>query len=176
MISHDREASPHIGTEDSSRVIRRSNRIILALAVTLLIAALVVGAAALRRANDLLEALPSLAGGCGEDLHASALSPDKKYVVAVFLRNCGATTPIVTHVNLRETSHPFSSTLHGTIDEGEVFVRRGEGSVKLVWKDASHLVIECPPTDVFELNPETEVYEQEASWRDVTINYRPLHE
>jgi hypothetical protein len=143
---------------------RRRDKTGLILAMAALTTALGVVVVPLRRFNALLEGLPSLAGGCGEDLHASALSPDKKYVAAVFIRNCGATAPFATHVNLRESSHSFSWTLHGTIEEGEVFRRKGEGWVRLVWKDATHLVIQCPRTDAIE---------QKGSWRNVTIAYRP---
>jgi hypothetical protein len=142
----------------------RREKIIPALAIALLAAALLVAAVAMRRANDLMETLPSLAGGCGEDVKALARSPDKKYVAAVLIRNCGATTPFATHVNLRETSRAFSSTRYGTIEEGEVFRRKGEGWVKLVWTDATHLVIQCPRTDTLE---------QRGFWRDVTISYQP---
>src|SRR5437660_2696198 len=38
--------------------------------------------------------------------------------------------------NLRENSHPFTVTQHGTVEDGEVFTRKGEGPVKRVWKDA----------------------------------------
>jgi hypothetical protein len=83
----------------------------------------------------------------------------------VFVRNCGATTSFGTHVNLRESSRPFSSTAHGTVEEGEVFTREGEGWVKLVWKGPNHLVVESPQTDVSE---------QKSSWRDVAITYQPF--
>jgi hypothetical protein len=143
---------------------RRSDNTAPALAVITLVAALAVVAVALHRANSWLEGLPSLAGGCGEDLVASAPSPDRKHVAAVFVRNCGATTSFATHVNLRASSHSFAATPHGTITEGEVFVREGEEPVKLVWKSATHLIIECPLTEVFQ---------QEGSWRGIAISYRP---
>jgi hypothetical protein len=145
-------------------VIRRRGRIVAALAIAVLAAALLVAAAALRRANDLVETLPSLAGGCGEALHAWSLSPGKKYVAAVYIGSCGATTGFGTHVNLRETSHAFSSTPHGTIEEGEVFRRGGGGRVKLIWTDATHLVIRCPRSDAIE---------QRTAWRNVIITYEP---
>jgi hypothetical protein len=43
----------------------KKSKIVPLLAVSVLVVALVT--AALRRANDVLEGLPSLAGGCGED-------------------------------------------------------------------------------------------------------------
>ena len=85
-------------------------------------------------------------------------------MAAVFVRGCGATTPFATHVNLRYDSRPFTVTQYGTIEDGEVYMRKGEGPVKLVWQDATHLVVECRLTDVCE---------QKASWNSIAIVYRP---
>jgi hypothetical protein len=123
----------------------------------------VVLAGVLWRTHVWLEALPPLAGGCGEDLITSVPSPDQKYMAAVFIRNCGATTPYVTHVNLRASNRPFAVTQAETIVEGTVFEKKGREPVKLIWKDATHLLIQCPLT---------EVYEQHRTWKEVMLSYR----
>lgn len=48
---------------------------------------------------------------CGEELIETVASPDGKYVAAILIRNCGATTDYVSHLNLRERD--VLSHVHG---------------------------------------------------------------
>ncbi|HYO64086.1 MAG TPA: hypothetical protein VER08_10680 [Pyrinomonadaceae bacterium] len=45
-----------------------------------------------------------LGGGCGETRQSSNGSPDGRNVASVYVRDCGATTGFVTHVNLSRAS------------------------------------------------------------------------
>ena len=57
-----------------------------------------------------------------------------------YVRNCGATTRFVTHVNVRETEHEFAKTSAGTIVAGEVLTLDGDPSaIELAWLDAKTL-------------------------------------
>jgi hypothetical protein len=55
---------------------------------------------------------------CGESNESEIASPSKAYVAMVFVRNCGATTGYVTHVNLRTATDIFRSGDSGVIHGG----------------------------------------------------------
>jgi hypothetical protein len=73
---------------------------------------------------------------CGEDPIAEKRSPDGKYVAVVYRRGCGATTPFVTHVNLRLASESFSLGWDGAIRSGEVLSVKNQEPIDIVWGDA----------------------------------------
>ncbi len=102
---------------------------------------------------------------CSEENIANITSPDGKYVAALFIRNCGATTPFVYHVNLRASSEKFTANLSGTIYDGEVFDINNR-KVNLVWKDAQTLFIECKDC------PANEPIILENSWKDINIFFQ----
>src|SRR5712671_6938922 len=81
-------------------------------------------------------------GICGEDEGAKSFSPDGKHLAKVFIRNCGATTGWLTHVNLRSRWSYFNTNWMGTITQGQVFAGDCWNTIKLVWKDNSNLEIQ----------------------------------
>jgi hypothetical protein len=70
---------------------------------------------------------------CGEDVVADKASPDGKFVAVTFARNCGATTPFVTHVNLRAANERFNAGWDGTIRKSEILSVRNLEPVEIVW-------------------------------------------
>ena len=54
---------------------------------------------------------PGLFGDCGDTVKAEAVSPDGRYVAAVFERDCGATTNYSTNVSLREVRESFDAAV-----------------------------------------------------------------
>ncbi|MGH8454337.1 MAG: DUF5412 family protein [Nevskiales bacterium] len=71
---------------------------------------------------------------CGEELISESVSPDGKYVAAVYIRNCGATTGYVTHVNVRRHDEEFSADSSGVIRQGGVFLVKGSEKTKIEWR------------------------------------------
>jgi hypothetical protein len=79
---------------------------------------------------------------CNEIKLAESKSPDDNFVAAVFVRNCGATTPYVYHVNLRSSSSRFRENVNGTLTKGEVY-RAARNNPEIRWQDSSTLLIHC---------------------------------
>ncbi len=102
---------------------------------------------------------------CGEDLMSEQTSPDGRYVAAWMIRNCGATTSYVNHVNLRLASSPFHSDFfNGTISDGEVLtLAKYTSRVHYCWIGARRFNIEFPDSDPGLKNL--------SSWREVEITY-----
>jgi hypothetical protein len=105
-----------------------------------------------------------LTGECGELGINSAMSPDGAIVASIYQRNCGATTDIVTHVNLRRRTEPVRADL-GVIDEGQVLTLNGRREVKLRWAERRRLVIE---------HEGAESFHPADQWNDVTIEARRI--
>lgn len=104
---------------------------------------------------------------CSEKQIAEAKSPDGSFVAALFMSNCGATEPIVFHVNLREARSSFSPDMKGAIDEGGVFYSSRYGqNIKLIWKDEKNLLIECGEC------PHDHPVTVKRTWKDIKISYQ----
>ena len=116
---------------------------------------------------------PWSVGMCDEELVSESTSPSKQTVAKAFVRNCGATTGYITHVNLKSTWSYFNTTWVGTIRQGEVFGNACEQDVRLVWVEESNLEIEyvrCPAADGRENLPDP-MYNE---WKGVNITYREV--
>ena len=105
-------------------------------------------------------------GLCGEEAGPETKSPFGEYAAALFIRNCGATTPYVSHINLRNTSGGFKSDSYGTINESEVFVVRGKPNIKVTWLERKRLSIECLECQEFDIS------KKESCWKDINISYK----
>jgi hypothetical protein len=116
---------------------------------------------------------PWSVGLCDEDLVSESTSPGNQTVAKVFIRNCGATTGYLTHVNLKSTWSYFNTAWVGTISQGEVFGNGCERDVRLVWIDESNLEItyvRCPTIEGEEHLP----YSKHGEWNGVTITYQEV--
>jgi hypothetical protein len=103
-----------------------------------------------------------ITGPCGERIELEKASPDSRYVAVAFMRDCGATTGSVAHVNLRPKQASFRVNRAGTIDDGCVFVSNYGTGCSLRWKEARHLVIQSRFSKVFL---------KKNAWRDLTVSY-----
>ncbi|TCV77552.1 DUF5412 family protein [Sulfurirhabdus autotrophica] len=79
---------------------------------------------------------------CGETVKHVIVSPNKKYVATVYVRNCGTTTDYVTHLNLRNAGDIEKPNAQGVITIGEVFTVRGKQNIEATWKDNANLEIQ----------------------------------
>ena len=112
-------------------------------------------------------------GMCGEEDAGEAYSPDGRYLAKVFIRDCGATTGWLTHVNLRRRWSYFNTTWAGTIPEGQVFSNDCWSKVNLVWKDSSNLEIQyekCPPRS----DGRDPAFRKDGTWKAINITYREM--
>jgi hypothetical protein len=98
-------------------------------------------------------------GLCGNELLTETASPDRKYVAAVFERNCGATTPFVTVVSLRSLNSSFDPER----EKDWVFTAHHLSGVEVIWKSNVELHI------LYSLTDETT---HRTKWRDVKITYK----
>jgi len=79
---------------------------------------------------------------CGETSLSEVTSPDGDYVATVFRRNCGATSALLYHVNIRKRSSSNSADHRGVIEQGQVFLTDA-GKVTVFWKAKKNLVVDC---------------------------------
>ena len=102
---------------------------------------------------------------CSEEVRSEQTSTDGQYVAASLVRNCGATTDFVAHVNLRPATSKFRPDLFGgTIKEGEIAtINHQDGGVTLCWISSRHLDIDSPVPEHEEL--------AKHRWQDVEITY-----
>jgi hypothetical protein len=127
--------------------------------------------------------------GCGAALAAAALvtsgcvklcenqtlsehpSPDGRLNVVVFERNCGATTPFVTHVSLLDSDERLDDDDDGNVfrsdtNRGAAPSGPGGGPVVLVrWTDAAHLWLQH--------HPRARVFVAESRVRGVAVTITP---
>ncbi len=101
---------------------------------------------------------------CGDDLKQEVKSPQGGFVAAVFERNCGATTPYFTHLNLRESREKFKANSDGVIGEGEVYTVKGLAELKVTWLSETAILVETVGGD--------EVRGKDESWKGITISYK----
>jgi hypothetical protein len=116
--------------------------------------------------------LPWSCGICDEDRISEAHSPDGKYLARAYIRDCGATTGFLTHVNLRSGWGWFNPDWVGTVKNGQVFANSCWSKVSFIWKDNSNLEIQyeqCAPDE--RGNP---AWLKEEYWKGVKIWYREV--
>ena len=95
---------------------------------------------------------------CGEEMGMEKTSPDGVYVAQVMVRNCGATTRYVSHINLRSTTAKFRpGFLDGVITDGEVFTSTDYSGDRFCWSKPHKLSIGYPDLPT-------------RSWHDVAID------
>lgn len=101
---------------------------------------------------------------CGEEMALEQASPDGRYVAAWMIRNCGATTSYVNHVNMRLADSAFHADfMDGTIKDGEIVtLAKYTSRVRFCWPSTRRLNIEYP---------DSEPGRRVSSWRDVEITY-----
>ncbi len=99
---------------------------------------------------------------CDERLLKAVESPDRRYVAALFRRDCGATTRPALHVNIRPATRSFAIGSDGTITEGSVFVADHVEGADVRWTGPRVLQVVCPAGRAFQ---------RLAWWEDVHIAY-----
>lgn len=98
---------------------------------------------------------------CGNAVNEETESPDGRYVVTVFERDCGATTDFATIVSVRRAWRTFDPD-----DDTALFVASGQLQISASWTSGTSLSIELPE----DLSPERE-FKRVESWKSVQITY-----
>jgi hypothetical protein len=105
---------------------------------------------------------------CGDEMTGRAVSPDGKWLAAVLVRNCGATTDFVTHVIIVEAGDKPD-------DSGDVFVAqagaapqapKGGPEIRIRWLGPDRLLVGY--------DSRAEVFLQVVRRRGLTFDYRPV--
>lgn len=81
---------------------------------------------------------------CGETAETSTPSPDGHIIATTYTRNCGATTDVVTHVNLHSHEDMPLPNSEGIIAEGEIFSQVGSRKIRVVWLTKTELSLSSP--------------------------------
>ncbi len=89
-----------------------------------------------------------LVTGCGKSLCENKLlheiaSPQNDYIVSVFERDCGATTPVVSVVSLRNKENLLDMEKY----DNWVFTAHGGATIKTAWVEDKKLLINYLTTD-----------------------------
>ncbi|MDQ4122176.1 MAG: hypothetical protein M3209_12115 [Acidobacteriota bacterium] len=121
----------------------------------------------------IIVSLPWSCGLCGEENIGEAYSTDGKYLARVYVRDCGATTGWLTHVNLRSSWGWFNPRWYGTITDGQVFANSCWSKVNLIWMDNSNLEIQYQKCDA-RSNGRDAAFMKESTWNGINISYREL--
>lgn len=98
---------------------------------------------------------------CGHSILSESASPDGRYLVTVFERNCGAMTPYTRVVSIRQAGNRFD----GEDDRSWVFALKDQPTIKLSWSGQRQLIVE---TDGYS-RTKREQRLKLARWEDVTI-------
>ena len=81
---------------------------------------------------------------CSDDKSREWPSPDKKFVAVSYIRDCGASTDLSTHVAIRPTSWYSRDS-----DSSIVFVIKGIADIGVTWQDSSHVTVQYQGGRVF---------------------------
>ena len=113
------------------------NRVALGVTLTVLVWGVVFVVTRLHGAFHAMDSMSS----CEESNQGQTLSPDRRYIATVFVRDCGATAKYVTHVNLRKATDVFMADGGGVIATGEVVTTEGVAVVKPRWVQNTELEV-----------------------------------
>lgn len=98
---------------------------------------------------------------CGNVILKESISPNGKKVALLFERNCGATTPFVQVVIIRDNGSDFD----GNNTEDFIFTMKGQQLIEIQWENAKRLAI-IRPLD------KNNIFKEQKSWEGIEISYR----
>lgn len=88
------------------------------------------------------------------------ISPNGKQVAVLFERSCGATTPFVQVVMIRESGSAFKAD----DPESFIFTMRGKHEIGIQWEAADHLIIKRP-------QDANDIFKEIRLWKGTKISY-----
>jgi hypothetical protein len=97
---------------------------------------------------------------CENTVRNEITSPDGKKIATLFERGCGATTPFIQVVMIRENGSKF----RGDDPEDFIFTMKGEHPINIKWESANQLVIKRPSN-------KSDIFKEEKLWKEVNISY-----
>jgi hypothetical protein len=100
---------------------------------------------------------------CEETNQSQTLSPDRRYIATVFVRDCGPKAGYVTHVNLRKATEVYLADGLGMVGTGQVVTLKGVALVTPRWAQNNELEVRF--RGVSPLAASTV-----GSWNDVVIH------
>jgi len=92
---------------------------------------------------------------CGDEDVRKAVSPDRRYIMRTFVRNCGVTTDYVTRVEITETRCLFACSL-------TPYTAHGYRTALASWQAADRVLVECPGCGA----------RSELRWGQVVVRFR----
>ena len=131
----------------------------MAVTVLVLVAAIVFLGARFRGLFRVVDAM----GSCEETNQSQTLSPDRRYVATVLVRECGVQKGYVTHVNLRKVTDVLLADHDGVITAGEVVTTNDVASVTTRWVGNAKLEVGLRGTGPLKINTT-------GMWNDVIIH------
>jgi len=94
---------------------------------------------------------------CDNSLRKESSSPSGEAIASVFLRNCGATTPFITVVTMRNVKSKLNMNKH----ENWVFTAHDESDIELSWETEEKLLIKY---STYDTKPT-----KRSQWRSVAV-------
>jgi len=95
---------------------------------------------------------------CRDTILLENVSPDKKWILTAFIRDCGATTDYSTIISIREQGKWFDSKRDPIL-----FVVSGKEQLNIKWENERRVVIEHQLGRIFR---------QETKWNNLQVTYR----
>src|SRR5262245_6593107 len=108
---------------------------------------------------------------CGNQVLADLPSPDNSKRAVIFVRNCGATTRLNTHISLVQATSPLANEAGNTFvaetgAEEDLVRADGNSSISVQWLGASKLQVNRPR--------DIRVFREELEVSGVTLDYKIL--
>ena len=100
---------------------------------------------------------------CEESNQGQTLSPDRRYIATVFIRDCGAKVGYVTHVNLRKVADVFLTDGGGLVTTGQVVTVKAVALAAAKWTKNTELEVRLRGTGPLQINTT-------GSWNDVAVH------
>ncbi len=85
---------------------------------------------------------------CENRIIQSVFSPNKKYKVVLFQRDCGATTSFSSQISLLKSKEKLE-------DSGNIYIAKGyPKNFTIEWQDNNHIIITLPKQKVYKIKKE----------------------
>jgi len=110
-----------------------------------------------------------LRDSCVNSIAEEVFSPDKKFKVVVFERNCGATTDFSTQISILDSEEDLGnengSIFIGDSDHGRVVLsEKNVINTNIIWKDSKTILIQVDPL--------ARIFENKTNYRGFKILYK----
>jgi hypothetical protein len=103
--------------------------------------------------------------GCEDTIKEEIKSPDRKWIITIYERNCGATASYATHINL----HLSKVAFNGKTQE-PIFVMGRRQKLQVNWDGNTSILVRYPKT----FDPKEDVFRKDTRRDGINILYESV--